>query len=129
MNYDGLKNWQHLSLADLRDYWIRAGSDLVPLPWQRPPQLGMHEAEALLVLTSQYRMYELSTYREFYRIMIRDGAPKLVFSGGVEEPIIEAYVLQRPLGAGSFHTVKQLFTRTMPNAGPNVLPFVKKSKK
>lgn len=83
----------------------------------------------MLVLTAQYRLYELSTYREFYRIMIRDGKPKLVFSDGVEEPILEAYVLQRPNAAGSFHTVKQIFniTRT-PEPGANVVPFKKPKK-
>lgn len=129
-NYDGLKHWRHISLSDVRDYWTRAGLDLAPLPWIQPPQLGLYEAEALMLLTSSFRLYELGSYREFWRIMVRDGKLKLVFSDGVEEPIIEVYVLQKPIGAASFNTVKSFFKRTAEPVKPeephsNVIPFKK----
>lgn len=124
MNFDGLKSWTRISLVDIKDYWVRAGNGLAPLPWERPPQLGVHEAEALLILTANYKLYELNRYTQFYRIMIRDGNLKLVFSDSEEEIIIEAYVLQSLPAAESPFRLRSIFGgKALDSTKDNVIPF------
>lgn len=100
-----MKTYSRVSVADIYEYWSRAGEGAAPLPWHQPPQVGSDQLSSLLVLTARYRVYDLPTYRDFYKIMILNNQVNLVFPDGQSEVILEAYT-PMTLKDDRFYTVK-----------------------
>lgn len=90
--------------ADISERWGAADAGTAHPPWQQPPQCGGRVLQRLLALTAGGHVFELP-YNEFFRIMVRDAAIKLVFENGYEEPILEFYGSEQPRS----HTAKEPF--------------------
>ncbi len=123
---DGLESWARIPVFAIQDYWVGMGLGYFPLAWERAPIFvrGTEPAQALMVHTAKNRLYRLSHYSAFHRLMVRDGFLKLVFENGREEPVLEAYQLDRPSAAPAHQIVPPPLG--LVDATGNVLPFKRK---
>jgi hypothetical protein len=83
-----------------------------------------------MVLTARYRLYELGSYRDFYKVMLLNNQVQLVFPDGQSEVVLEAYT-PMTLRDDRFYTVKAalgLIKEGPPPEDTNVLKFEKPKK-
>lgn len=124
-----MKTYSRVSVSDIFEYWRRAENGEAIRPWERPPQVGDDELQSLMVLTSRYQLYELASYRDFYKIMLLNNQVQLVFPDGQSEVVLEAYT-PMTLKDTRFYTVKAALglTKEEVTQPTNVLPFKKPKK-
>lgn len=96
-----IRGFKAVPLSELRAYWNAAALGHQPLPWRSPPVLLLSghtplEVRSLVVSTHTNTVWELPSYQEFYRIMLRNDRIKLVHENGDEEEILTAHAIVIP---------------------------------
>ncbi len=113
-----IKAFHELDTRYLRNYWRDATNGVHPLPWMTPPLInipghGVYDVRAMVVTTATGRAYSLDSYREFFRLMDRDGYLRLVHeTSSRDEIILQAfgtYIHELPKGAEDGSNVIPLF--------------------
>ena len=91
-----IRTYVHLPINSLFQYWTEMDRGSKPLAWNVPPMIylsgvGTYDVRSLFLMTSANRGYHLTSYSEFWRLVIRNNYLQLMFESGPDEIILGAY--------------------------------------